>query len=580
MAENSSTLSELLRPIRWRLRAAVVAQGLGAAAGVVPFIAIAELGRVLVGTGPDRAHDAWRWVVVAVVALLVRTILLLAAGGITHFADNELQLHIRRRLVRRLGEVPLAWFSDRNSGAVKKVVTDDVEAMHHLVAHSMLEITSATVVPVTSLAYLIWVDWRMTLVTVLPLVIGLGLYSITAAAIGKSMPEYGRAMAEINSRAVEFVQGIGVVKIFGQTRRAHERYSRAADAFTTFFTAWVRSTLTSKTVAEVVLSPVLVLTVVLGGGAIFVTRGWLAAVDLLPFALLGVGLTAPILSLFYAGYELSMAKTAAEQVRATLDADVLPVSASPRMPQDNTVRLEGVRCSYDGEVEVLAGVDLELAEDTVTALVGPSGAGKSTLATLVPRFRDVTAGAVTIGGVDVREIAPQELYRRVAFVFQDVKLLRDTVAANIALARPEATRDEIIAMARAAAIHEEIEALPRGYDSVVGMDARLSGGQAQRVSIARALLANTPIVVLDEAAAYADPESEAAVQDALSRLTAGKTVLMIAHRLSTVTGADQIVVLADGAIAEQGRHDELLAAGGRYARLWAEYERIEERTGA
>ncbi|WP_433665939.1 ABC transporter ATP-binding protein [Nocardia sp. CA-136227] len=580
MAENSSTLSGLLQPIRWRLRAAVLAQALGAAAGVVPFIAIAELGRALVGPGPDRSADAWLWVAVAVVALFVRTILLLTAGGITHFADNELQLHIRQRLVRRLGEVPLAWFSDRNSGAVKKVVTDDVESMHHLVAHSMLEITSAIVVPATSVAYLIWVDWRMTSVTLLPLIIGLGLYSVTAAAIGKSMPAYGQAMAEINSRAVEFVQGIGVVKIFGQTRRAHERYTRAASDFSSFFTAWVRSTLTSKTVAEVVLSPVVVLTVVLGGGAIFVTRGWLDAVDLLPFALLGVGLTAPVLSLFYASYELSMAKTAAEQVRQTLDTAVLPVSETPRVPLDNTVRLEGVRCSYDGEVEVLAGVDLELAEGTVTALVGPSGAGKSTLATLVPRFRDVTAGAVTIGGVDVREMAADELYRRVAFVFQDVRLLRDTVAANIALARPDATRDEIIAMARAAAIHDEIQALPRGYDSVVGMDAQLSGGQAQRVSIARALLADTPIVVLDEAAAYADPESEAAVQDALSRLTAEKTVLMIAHRLSTVAGAHQIVVLADGTIAERGKHTELVLAGGRYARMWADYERIEERTGA
>ncbi|MEU1205279.1 ABC transporter ATP-binding protein [Nocardia sp. NPDC005825] len=580
MAQNSSTLSELLRPIRWRLRTAVLAQGLGAAAGVVPFIAIAELGRVLVGTGADRSHDAWRWVVVAVVALLVRTVLLLTAGGITHFADNELQLDIRRRLVRRLGEVPLAWFSERNSGTVKKVVTDDVEAMHHLVAHSMLEITSAVVVPVTSLAYLIWVDWRMTVVTVLPLAIGLGLYSVTAAAIGKSMPEYGRAMGEINGRAVEFVQGIAVVKIFGQTRRAHERYARAAEEFAAFFTAWVRSTLTSKTIAEVVLSPVVVLTVVLGGGAVFVTRGWLAAVDLLPFTLLGVGLTAPVLSLFYASYELSLAKTAAEQVRATLEADVLPVPASPRVPEDNTVRLEGVRCSYDGEVEVLAGIDLELRAGTTTALVGPSGAGKSTLATLVPRFRDVSAGTVTIGGVDVREIAAEELYRRVAFVFQDVRLLRDTVAANIAMARPGASRDEVIAMAKAAAMHEEIEALPRGYDSVIGLDARLSGGQAQRISIARALLADSPIVVLDEAAAYADPESEAAVQDAMSRLTADKTVLMIAHRLSTVTGADQIVVLADGAIAERGRHTELVDAGGRYARMWAEYQRIEERTGA
>ncbi|MFB7719659.1 ABC transporter ATP-binding protein [Nocardia sp. NPDC056100] len=580
MAQSESVLGALLEPIRWRVRAAMLAQGLGAIAGVLPFIAIAELGRVLVGTGPDRAHDAWRWVLVAVVALLVRTILLLTAGGITHFADNELQLHIRRRLVQRLREVPLAWFSDRNSGTVKKVVTDDVEAMHHLVAHSMLELTSAVVVPVTSLAYLVWVDWRMTLVTIAPLVVGLGLYTITMAAMGPRMGEYDQAMTEINSRAVEFVQGIGVVKIFGQTRRAHARYARAADDFAAFFTAWVRSTLNSKTAAEVVLSPVAVLAAVLGGGAIFVTQGWLTAVDLLPYALLGVGLTAPVLALFYASYELRLAKSAAQRVSETLAAEVLPVAANPLVPQGNDIEFDGVHCSYDGDTEVLAGIDLELAEGTVTALVGPSGAGKSTLATLVPRFRDVSAGAVTVGGVDVREIAPSELYRRVAFVFQDVRLTRDTIAANIAMARPEADHEEIEAVAKAAGVHEEIEALPRGYDSIYGVDVQLSGGQAQRVSIARALLADTPIIVLDEAAAYVDPESEAVVQEALSRLTAGKTVLMIAHRLSTVTGADQIVVLDGGVIAERGTHRELVEADGRYARMWAAYERTSERTGA
>ncbi|MFE3194138.1 ABC transporter ATP-binding protein [Nocardia sp. NPDC059240] len=580
MAQKDPALGDLLRPIRWRLRAAVLAQALGAAASVVPFIAIAELGRVLVGHGSDRAHEAWRWAVIAVVALLVRTVLLLAAGGITHFADNELQLDIRRRLVRRLREVPLAWFSDRNSGTVKKVVTDDVEAMHHLVAHSMLELTSAVVVPVISLGYLFWVDWAMTLVTIAPLVVGLGLYTVTMAAMGPRMPEYDRAMTEINGRAVEFVHGIGVVKIFGQTRRAHTRYLRAADDFATFFEGWVRSTLNSKTAAEVVLSPVAVLTAVLGGGAIFVNNGWLAAVDLLPFALLGVGLTAPVLALFYASYELRLAKTAAARVNETLAVEPLPVPAEPKVPQGHAVRFEDVRCSYDGEHDVLSGIDLELPQGTVTALVGPSGAGKSTLATLVPRFRDVTAGAVTIGGVDVREIASEELYRRVAFVFQDVRLIRDSIAANIAMARPGASREEIIEVARAAGVHDEIAALPRGYDSISGVDVQLSGGQAQRVSIARALLADTPIIVLDEAAAYVDPQSEAAVQDALSRLTVGKTVLMIAHRLSTVTRADQIVVLADGAIAERGRHHELLDAGGRYARMWAAYERTEERAGA
>ncbi|WP_433192818.1 ABC transporter ATP-binding protein [Nocardia sp. CA-107356] len=587
MAAEQSPLAELLGPIRGRVRTAIAAQALSSVAAVVPFITIAELGRVLLDNGPDRTRDAWTLTAIAAAALLVRLVCLLAAGAITHFADGELALHIRRGLVRRLGEVPLGWFSGRNSGSVKKIVQDDVAAMHHLIAHSMLELTSAVVLPVTALIYLFWVDWRMSLVTIAPLLIGLTLYSATMAGMGKHLPEYDRAMGRINGNAVEFVQGIAVVKTFGQANRAHRRYADAADDFAAFFLTWVRSTLNSKTAAEIVLSPIAVLAAVLGGGAWFVTRGWLAPVDLLPFALLGIGLTAPILALFYASYELRFAKEAAARVVEVLATEVLPVSDAPKSPSENTVRYRDVACSYDGSTEVLTGVELELAPGTVTALVGPSGSGKSTLATLLPRFQDVTGGAITIGGIDIREMAPADLYRRVAFVFQDVRLAQDSIVGNIRMARPDASMDEVIDAAQAAGIHAEIEALPRGYHSVIGADARLSGGQTQRVSIARALLADTPIIVLDEAAAYVDPQSEAAVQDALSALTKGKIVLMIAHRLSTVVGADQIVVLDDGVIAERGRHAELVAAQGRYARMWDAYQgaegwrsRVVERTGA
>ncbi|WP_433684890.1 ABC transporter ATP-binding protein [Nocardia sp. CA-119907] len=587
MAAERSALGELLRPIRARVRLAVAAQAISSVAAVVPFIAVAELGRVLLENGPDRTRQAWTLTAVAAGALLVRLIFLLAAGALTHFADGELALDIRRRLVRRLGEVPMSWFSGHNSGTVKKIVQDDVAAMHHLVAHSVLELTSAVVLPVTALIYLFWVDWKMTLVTIAPLVIGLSLYSVTMAGMGKHLPEYDRAMGRINGSAVEFVQGIAVVKTFGQAKRAHGRYASAASDFADFFLGWVKSTLISKTAAEIVLSPIAVLATVLGGGAWFVTRGWLAAADLLPFALLGVGLTAPILALFYASYELRFAKEAAARVTEVLDTAPLPVVDSPKLPSGNAVRFAEVSCSYDGETEVLSGIDLELPVGTVTALVGPSGSGKSTLATLLPRFQDVTGGAVSVGGVDIREMAPQELYRRVAFVFQDVRLAQDSIAANIRMARPDASEFEVHTAARTARIHDEILALPRGYDSVIGDDARLSGGQAQRLSIARALLADAPIIVLDEAAAYVDPQSEAEVQDALSALTGAKTVLMIAHRLATVVEADQIVVLDNGAIAERGTHTELLAAEGRYARMWRAHEnaggwrnRQMERTGA
>ena len=239
---------------------------------------------------------------------------------------------------------------------------------------------------------------------------------------------------------------------------------------------------------------------------------------------------------------------------------------------------DGVGFSYDGRTDVLSGIDLVLEPGTVTALVGPSGSGKTTLARLLPRFWDPTAGRITLGGVPVDAVPSSDLYRQVGFVFQDVQLLRTTIRENIALARPDAPLEVIEAAARAAQIHDRIVALPRGYDSVAGEDARLSGGEAQRVSIARAILADAPILVLDEATAFSDPESEAAIQDALSELVRGRTLLVIAHRLHTITGADTICVMDQGRIVERGRHPELLAKGGLYARMWAAANRTEAAT--
>ena len=297
------------------------------------------------------------------------------------------------------------------------------------------------------------------------------------------------------------------------------------------------------------------------------------------FLVLGLALTMPVLTLGYASNELSLASEAARRLASVLSTPPMPQPEHPRVPAGNEVRFRDVSFAYgsagnEDAAMVLDRIDLTLEPGTMTAVVGPSGSGKTTLGRLLCRFWDPVGGAIELGGADLREIESAELYRRVGFVFQDVQLIRASVADNIRLARPEATMADVQAAARAAQIHDRLTELPDGYDSVVGENVSLSGGERQRVSIARALLADTPILVLDEATAFADPASETAVQDALSTLVAGRTLVVIAHRLSTITGADQIVVLDGGRIAESGSHDELLASGGIYAAQWAADSRV------
>ena len=567
-------LGRLLRPVRRALLIAGACQALAAVAGLVPFVAVAEIARELLGAG--AADDARVWVITAVAggALVARVVLLFAAVGIAHFADHNFQLHTQRRLVDRLGRVPLGWFSERTGGEVKKAVADDVAAMHHVVAHSLNDIVAAVVTPVAALAYMFWVDWRFTLVAMIPLVVGLWLYSRQMSGYGEKLGGYNEALGDVNSAAVEFVQGIAVVKAFGRVGRAHGRFIAATNRFVDYFWDWVKGLLRIAAASDVVLAPLTGLLVVSVAGAGFVAGGWMTPLELVPFYLLGLAIGAPILSLSFAANEMQEATLAAGRVVALAEAPTLPVSEKPRSPEGRRVEYRGVCFSYDGAREVLSDIDLTLEPNTVTALVGPSGGGKSTAAKLLCRFWDPTEGSITLGGVDLRDIHPGELYRHVGFVFQDTQLLRAGVAENIRLGRADASDAEVEAAARGAQIHERIVALPDGYDTVIGVEAQLSAGEAQRVAIARALLADTPIVVLDEATAFADPESEAAIQDALSSLVAGRTLLVIAHRLSTVTNADQIAVIDRGRLAEVGRHAELLDGGGLYLRLWVAHERL------
>ncbi|MGV9543025.1 ABC transporter ATP-binding protein [Nocardia beijingensis] len=558
-----------LRPYLGGFAAVVVTQIIGAVAGLAPLLAVVELGRTLLSPGPvDHGHV--RMIVIAgAVGLFVRLLFTAASSGIGHLLDSRVQLMFRRELAARLGRVPIGWFSGRGTGELAKIVGKDVGTVHPLIAHTPGELVAAFVVPLVSLIYLFTVDWRLTVVTLIPVALAVALVPLmmTSARL-REQKEFDAGMARIASATVEFVQGIPVVKAFGSGERAHREFRAATDDFTNSFLRMVRGLAGPGAAMQVVLSPPFVLLVVLTGGAVLITGGAMAPPDLLPFLLLGLGLTAPVAALGHGFDDLQAARRAVGRIREVLAAPELPEPARPVAPRGHRVELRDVRFGYDTEHEVLRGIDLVLEPGTVTAIVGPSGSGKSTLVQLLPRFFDPTHGAILLGGVDLRELGSRALYRMVSFVFQDVRLLRASVADNIALAVPHAGFDDVVRAARLANIHDRILELPRGYDTVLGAEAELSGGEAQRLSIARALLADTPVLVLDEATAFADPHTEQAVRRALATLDGERTILVIAHRLETIADADTVVVLENGSIVERGKPGELLARDGRFAEFW------------
>ncbi|MGW0328333.1 ABC transporter ATP-binding protein [Nocardia sp. NPDC003183] len=559
---------EILAPVSGMLTVASLIVALASVCSVVPFLLIVAACRELLNSPVDTDRVWWLFGA-AVIVLVVRALLQVVALSWSHAVDAGYQLTLRRLLAAKLTRVPLGWFGERSSGEVKGYLRDDVDALHFLVAHARLDFIGALVVPLVTLGYLFTVDWRLTLVLMIPLIAYMILFSKIMDRDGRDrLAVYTRWERRLSAATVEFVDGIQVVRAFGQAGKAHREFQDAVEGQVQAAHRMKTPIIRVQAASDIVVMPVFVMLVVVLGGLAGVGLDWVDPLDLLPFLLVGLGIGSSLLGLGYGSQALRAGGAAALRLHELLQTPELEIAETPAGAQTGIVGFEGVEFAYRTGHDVLRGIDLELTPGTITALVGPSGSGKSTLAKLLPRFYDVGAGRITIDGRDIREFTSEELYRTVGFVFQDVRLIRGTIRENLLLARPGADTEAIERATRAAQIHDRILALPRGYDSEIGVDATLSGGEAQRLSIARALLADTPVLVLDEATAFADPESEAAVQDALAALVAGRTVLVIAHRLHTITGVDRILVLDNGTLVEQGTHAELRAAGGLYQRLW------------
>jgi ATP-binding cassette, subfamily B, bacterial IrtA/YbtP len=558
----------LLAPLRSALIASGVLQAVITLLQLAPFVLLVELARLLAaGAKASRLQE----IGIAAVALLgVGTVLGAALTLWLHVIDARFASDLRSRLLSKLSRLPLGWFTARGSGSIKQLVQDDTLSLHYLVTHAIPDAVAAVVAPGAVLIYLFVVDWRVALVLFVPVLVYLVLTSSITIQSGPRISQSQRWAEKMSSEAGAYLEGQPVIRVFGGA--AASSFRRRLDEYVRFLVDWQRPLAGKKTLMDLATRPATFLWLIAVTGTLLIVTSRMNPVNLLPFLLLGTTFGARLLNIAYGLGGIRAGMAAARRLQITLDEPDLAVHDLPSGDDTcATVVFDHVSFGYRRDVPVIKDVSLTLRPGTVTALVGPSGSGKSTLASLLARFwdiEDVGQGAIRVGGQDIRSMTADELYTRVGFVLQETQLVHGTVTENIALAVADATAAQVQAAAREAQIHDRIMRLPDGYNTVLGAGSGLSGGERQRLTIARAILADTAVLILDEATAFADPESEYLVQQALNRLTRERTVLVIAHRLHTVTGADQIVVLDHGRIAEQGTHDELLSAGGRYRRLW------------
>lgn len=528
----------------------------------------------------DKAY-IWQWGYIALGAFFAFGVLTFASLMLSHIAAFNILYEIRMQLAQKMVRLPLGFFSRRASGELKKIMGDDVERIELFIAHHIPDIVTAVLFPLILVSYMFAVDWRLAIVVLA--VLAVAFYVMGRMYTGKKIREvskrYVETLGRMNASIVEYIRGIQVVKTFTESTNAYRKlnddikeYRKFANEVNVQYQPTYVGFLTILSSALLFIIPVAVWLLVR-------SASYTAFVPvILMFLLFGVTIFFPVLKLLWIGGFLNQNNMGIQKIDDILYMDEIEEPAVPRQPRDASVEFRDVSFAYDS-TPVLKAVSFIAHPGTVTALVGPSGAGKSTVAMLAARFWDIQEGEILVGGVPVKEISIPVLMDNVAFVFQDNTLFFDTIEENIRMGNQEATFEEVTRAAEAAQCHTFIEALPDGYQTLVGEGGTyLSGGEAQRIALARAILKDAPIILLDEATAFADPENEGKILDAFSHLTKGKTVLVIAHRLGTVTNADRILYMDKGVIAEAGTHEELLALGARYAQMWKTYNRTKEWT--
>lgn len=548
---------------------------------LVPFYYIWRLIKEVIRVSPDfdRAQNlsAYGWCAVgsAVFAMLIYM------GGLicSHLAAFHVQATMRSRLMRHIMSLPLGFMDKDGSGKVRKIVNESSAATETYLAHQLPDKCVATATPIGLVVLLLVFDWRLGLLSLIPVVLGFAIMStMMGANMKKKMEEYQNALEEMSSEAVEYVRGIPVVKTFGQSVFSFKRFRdsiKKYEKWTIAYTKDLRIPMMGLTTAINSVFAILIAATFWLGGVKSGSADGTFLLNLMFYIIITPIITVTMTKMMYAGENVMIVEDALNRIDGLLEKKPLPQSVNPAKPQDASISFKNVSYRYDGASDdAIHNISLDIKSGEHIAFVGPSGGGKSTLAKLIARFADVNSGFIEIGGVNVKNIKASDLMNTVSFVFQDSKLLKMSIFDNVRMGNKNATREEVIEALHKAQCDDIIEKIPGGIDTVIGSKGTyLSGGETQRIAIARAMLKNAPILILDEATAFADPDNEAKVQAAFSKLSEGKTVIMIAHRLSSVTEVDRIYVLKNGQICQSGTHENLLSQDGLYAHMWKEFNK-------
>ena len=561
---------------RYFTYASWVLSAVSALVALVPFVYIWKILRDVLNAAPDYAqavsipHYGWMAVLFAVLAYLIY----IAALMCSHLSAFRVATNLRLEVSEHLATLPLGFTETFGSGKLRKIIHESTGAAETFLAHQLPDKYNAMATPIGLLVLLLVFDWRLGLLSLVPVALGFVIMSaMTGRRMADKMRQYGNALESMSNEAVEYVRGIPVVKTFGQSVFSFKKFKATIDEYEKWVIAYTKELRMPMMLYTAAINGVFAFLIV--GGLLFTRNGVTSEflLNLLFYIIITPVISLTLTRIMYMSENELVVADALARVDSVLDAEPVPENDHPRHPKDASVSLKDVHFSYDGKTDVIKGVSLKIQPGQMVAFVGPSGGGKSTLANLICRFFDVQSGSVRVGGADVRDIPKEELMDTISFVFQNSRLLKGSILDNVRLGRAQATEAEVLAALKAAQCMDIVEKFPEGIHTVIGTKGvYLSGGEQQRIAIARAMLKNAPILLLDEATAFADPDNEAKVQAAFAQLAKGKTVLMIAHRLSTVANADCIYVVQDGQIAESGTKDELCAQNGLFARMWQEYQ--------